>query len=81
MCVGAQVKPAGAIYLLANVTATGLSSREFSERLLEEHGVSVLDAAYFGQGGEGLVRISFAQSRERLIEGCERIAKFVNGLA
>lgn len=70
------VRPAGSMYLLANVVDTGLSARDFSERLLEEHGVSLLDAEYFGAGGKGLVRISFAQSRERLAEGCDRIAAF-----
>jgi len=74
------VKPAGAIYLLANVTGTGLGSREFAERLLEDQAVSLLDGAYFGAGGEGMVRISFAQSRERLAEGCARIARFVDSL-
>merc|ERR1712232_350176 len=37
------VRPAGAMYLLANVSGTGLSSREFAERLLDEQGVSLLD--------------------------------------
>ena len=78
--ISIAVKPAGAIYLLANVTGTGLGSREFAERLLDEQAVALLDGAYFGAGGEGLVRISFAQSRERLAEGCARIAKFVEGL-
>lgn len=74
------VRPAGAMYLLANVTGTGLSSHDFAERLLQEHGVAVLKGEYFGEGGAGLVRISFAQSRERLAEGCDRIAAFVTTL-
>lgn len=78
--VAVAVRPAGALYLLANVSGTGLTSREFSERLLEEMGVAVLDAEYFGAGGRGLVRISFAQSRERLALGCDRIAAFVASL-
>ncbi|CAJ1396826.1 unnamed protein product [Effrenium voratum] len=64
------VRPAGAMYLLANVTGTGLSSRDFAEKLLEEEGVALLDGKYFGAAGDGLVRISFAQSREILAEGC-----------
>ena len=74
------VRPAGAMYLLANVTRTNLTSREFAERLLAEKGVSLLDGEYFGHGGAGLVRISFAQSQERLEEGCDRIAAFVASL-
>eukprot|EP00933_Yihiella_yeosuensis_P062798 TRINITY_DN65799_c0_g1_i1.p1 TRINITY_DN65799_c0_g1~~TRINITY_DN65799_c0_g1_i1.p1 ORF type:complete len:410 (+),score=71.24 TRINITY_DN65799_c0_g1_i1:61-1290(+) len=78
--ISVAVRPQGAMYLLANVTATGLSSREFAERLLQDQAVSLLDGAYFGEAGHGLVRISFAQSQERLAEGCDRIAKFVAGL-
>ena len=78
--ISVAVRPAGAIYLLANVSGTGLGSAEFSERLLVEHGVALLDAAHFGAGGQGLVRISFAQSRERLAEGCSRIAAFAASL-
>ena len=78
--VSVAVRPAGAMYLLANVSGTGLSSKEFASRLLAEHAVSILDGRYFGPGGEGLVRVSFAQSRERLAEGCDRIAEFVRSL-
>lgn len=78
--VSVAVRPAGAMYLLANVTGTGLDSGTFVERLLEEHGVSVNDGASFGIGGQGLIRIAFGQSRERLQEGCDRIAAFVAGL-
>jgi len=78
ICVA--VRPAGAMYLLANVSGTGLSSHEFVERLLDDQGVAVLDGAFFGSGGRGLVRVSFAQSRERLAEGCDRISAFVAGL-
>eukprot|EP00928_Gymnodinium_smaydae_P023960 TRINITY_DN1955_c0_g1_i2.p1 TRINITY_DN1955_c0_g1~~TRINITY_DN1955_c0_g1_i2.p1 ORF type:complete len:425 (+),score=29.10 TRINITY_DN1955_c0_g1_i2:140-1414(+) len=74
------VRPAGAMYLLANVTATGLSSKQFAERLLEAQGVSLLDGSYFGSAGDGLIRISFGQSSERLLEGCRRIESFVRSL-
>eukprot|EP00971_Amphidinium_carterae_P318353 6327844-Amphidinium_carterae.1 len=42
------VRPAGAMYLLANIQKTGLTSREFARQLLAEQGVSVLDAEVFG---------------------------------
>merc|ERR1712139_60081 len=75
--ISVAVRPAGAMYLLANVSGTGLGSREFAEALLQEQAVPLLDGEYFGEGGRGLVRISFAQSRDRLAEGCARIAAFV----
>jgi len=47
---------------------------------LFEHGVAVLDGGFFGKHGRGLVRLSFAQSRERLEEACDRIAAFCEGV-
>merc|ERR1719440_1155925 len=78
--VSVAVRPAGAMYLMADVSGTGLTAAEFSNRVLLEHGVALLDGAFFGEYGAGLVRISFAQSRERLAEACDRIADFVAGL-
>lgn len=75
--IDVAVRPQGAMYMLADVSGTGLASSEFAGRLLDEQGVAVLDGAHFGAGGEGLVRLSFAQSRERLAEGCRRIGEFV----
>lgn len=66
---------------MADVSGTGLTASEFSQRLLFEHGVALLDGAFFGKHGAGLVRISFAQSRERLSEACDRIASFVESVA
>mmetsp|Transcript_13637 Transcript_13637/g.31012 ORF Transcript_13637/g.31012 Transcript_13637/m.31012 type:complete len:436 (+) Transcript_13637:104-1411(+) len=71
------VRPAGAMYLLANIQKTGLTSREFARQLLAEQGVSVLDAEVFGAQGAGLVRISFAEPQDRLLEGCRRIEAFM----
>merc|ERR1719440_1083785 len=78
--VSVAVKPAGAMYLMADVSGTGLTASEFADRVLLEHGVALLDGAFFGEFGAGLVRLSFAQSRERLAEACDRIADFVESL-
>mmetsp|Transcript_18687 Transcript_18687/g.43429 ORF Transcript_18687/g.43429 Transcript_18687/m.43429 type:complete len:457 (-) Transcript_18687:239-1609(-) len=74
--INVAVRPAGAMYLLANITGTGLTSKQFASQLLDEEGVSVLDAEIFGAQGAGLVRISFAEPQHRLLEGCKRIEAF-----
>merc|ERR1719446_1306673 len=74
--VSVAVKPAGAMYLMADVSGTGLEAGDFATRVLEEEGVSLLNGGFFGKYGQGLVRICFAQSRERLAEGCDRIERF-----
>merc|ERR1719299_369453 len=78
--ISVAVKPAGAMYLMADVSGTGLEAGEFATRVLFEHGVAVLDGGFFGKHGKGLVRLSFAQSRERLEEACDRIAAFCEGV-
>jgi len=78
--ISVAVKPAGAMYLMADVSGTGLEASEFASRVLFEHGVAVLDGGFFGKHGKGLVRLSFAQSRERLEEACDRIAAFCEGV-
>ncbi len=76
----ACVRPDAGMFMLLDVSATGLAGGEFAARLFDEQGVSVLDAAAFGEGGSGYVRISFAGADERLEEGCRRILDFVGSL-
>lgn len=53
----------------------GISSLEFSDRLLEEEGVAVAPGAAFGAGGEGFFRISFITSPERIAEAAQRAGR------
>jgi len=68
--------PEAGMFVLADVRGTGLTSAEFSQALFDEQRVSVLDAANFGDRGDGWVRISFTIDDVRLAEGCRRIVDF-----
>lgn len=70
--------PHGAMYLLADIRATGLSSAEFCRQLLDRHGVAVVAGSAFGPGAEGLVRISLASSIEALTEGLSRLCMLID---
>lgn len=72
--------PDAGMFMLVDVSACGIGSDAFARRLYHEHGVSVLDAAAFGDGGRGYVRISFASGEADLAEGCRRMADFANAL-
>jgi len=72
------LKPKGAFYLFPNIKGTGLSSREFTDRLLYEAGVAVLHGDSFGSYGEGYVRISIASSMENLNRAIQRIEEFLS---
>jgi aminotransferase len=72
--------PAGAFYLFVDVRSTGLSSRDFALRLLEEEKVAVVPGEAFGAGGEGFVRCSYATGLDQIEVAATRIARFVKKL-
>ena len=65
----------GAFYVFANVTATGMSSKELADYLLYDAGVAGLDGGCFGEYGDGYIRFSYANSQETLKEAVSRIQK------
>jgi aspartate/methionine/tyrosine aminotransferase len=65
--------PGGAFYAFANIKATGRSSKDVADALLNEAGVSCLDGAGFGEFGNGYVRFSYANSYENLMKAVDRI--------
>ena len=67
--------PGGAFYAFANISGTGIPSKELADFLLNEAGVACLDGAAFGQYGESYIRFSYANSLENLTEAIERIQK------
>ncbi len=74
------LKPKGSFYVFPRVDGTGLTSTEFSLRLLREHRVAVVPGTAFGPGGEGYVRCSYATGYDRIKTATEVIAGFVKSL-
>jgi aspartate aminotransferase len=68
------LKPGGAFYVFPNITATGLSSDQVVEKLMDA-GVVTLPGHCFGEHGEGYIRLCYATSRENIQEGLNRIYK------
>jgi aspartate aminotransferase len=68
----------GAFYLFPNISSFGLSSEEFSDRLLEEQKVAVVSGHAFG--AEGYIRLSYATSDEIIEKGLTRIREFCANL-
>ncbi len=69
--------PRGSFYAFPSVAGTGLDSREFAVRLLQEEKVACVPGSAFGPGGEGFVRCCFATSLAQLEEAVERMDRFV----
>ncbi|MFC7063594.1 aminotransferase [Halobacillus seohaensis] len=69
--------PGGAFYAFPSIKATGLTSGEFAEELLQEEQVAVVPGDVFGANGEGYIRCSYATSIKQLDEAMKRIKRFV----
>ena len=72
--------PGGAFYVFPRVSGTGLSSKEFATRLLEEQRVAVVPGSAFGACGEGYVRCSYATGMEDIEEAMVRTRRFLDSL-
>lgn len=69
--------PGGAFYVFPDIRPTGLSSEEFTERLIKEEKVAVVPGNAFGECGEGYIRCSYAASVDNLTEAFKRIGRLV----
>ena len=73
--------PQGAFYIFAKIPdAFGTDDEAFANELATKAKVGVTPGRYFGNGGQGYVRMSYASSTEQLQEALKRIAKFVENI-
>lgn len=73
--------PQGAIYAFPDISAFRISSQALAEMILEEADVVVEAGSFYGQAGEGHLRVCFgSESLERLDEGMDRLSRFFNNL-
>jgi arginine:pyruvate transaminase len=69
--------PTGGMFVMADVSSTGLNGRQFALQLLEEQRVSLVPGDGFGGSTENFVRITLAQPVEVLSEAFDRIETFL----
>jgi len=72
--------PQGAFYAFPCIRSTGLTSKEFAVKLLEQQRVAMVPGNAFGPGGEGYCRASYCASMPDLEKAVERMAKFLKSL-
>jgi aminotransferase len=70
-------EPKGAFYAFPSIKVTGMTSEEFSEKLLVEEKVAVVPGPAFGQCGEGYVRCCYATSLADIEEALSRMKRFL----
>lgn len=73
-------EPNGAFYAFPDISAFGMTSKEFCDRLLDEAGVVCIPGSAFGACGEGCIRIAYTCSEQNLRRALERIAAFCSKL-
>ena len=80
------LSPKGAFYVFPNVTEACINlglkdSRELQQKILHEGNVAVLPRTSFGLRNPGekeeYIRLSYATSRENIIEGLKRIKSLI----
>jgi len=73
--------PGGAFYAFANISGTGRKAKPLADALLAEKGVALIGGRDFGTLGEGFVRVSYATSKDRILEAMDRFDAFLRGTA
>jgi arginine:pyruvate transaminase len=68
--------PQAGMFMLIDVSATGLSGAEFVKALYATQGVSVMDGAAFGASTARCVRVCFATDQGTLDRACARLREF-----
>jgi aspartate aminotransferase len=68
------VQPLGAFYVLVDISALGLKSQNFADRLLSKANVAVVPGVAFGN--DNTIRLSYATSLDIIKNGLDRIEEF-----
>jgi aminotransferase len=71
------VKPQGGFYMFPNFKRFGMNSMDLALKLIDEAGVSCLPGTEFGDYGEGYFRFATCAAPEKLVEGLDRLEKWV----
>ena len=73
--------PSDATYLSwIDISAVSNDSVDFTKRLREATGLFLNDGAEYGESGRAFVRMNLGTQRTRVLDGLERLERFVNGL-
>ena len=71
------VEPTGAFYIFVNASHLSSDSYKLAFDILEKAHVGVTPGIDFGENGEGYLRFSYANSLENIVEGLNRLEKYI----
>ncbi|MEP5766392.1 MAG: pyridoxal phosphate-dependent aminotransferase [Halieaceae bacterium] len=73
-------RPRAGMFVMCDVSKTGMDGREFASALLDAELVSVVPGIAFGPASANFVRIGLAQPQHVLKRACKRIRRFIEAL-
>ena len=75
--LGITVEPTGAFYVFCNARHLSNDSYALAFDILEKAHVGVTPGIDFGENGEGYLRFSYANSLENIVEGLDRLERYL----
>ena len=72
--------PLAGMFVMINISATGMNDNDYALHLLEHGGVAVMPRASFGDRPDNWVRIALTVDDAHFNTGCDRIIKHANTL-
>ena len=69
----AMTPASGAMYVMLDIRATGMTGEGFANRLLDEHGIAVMPGESFGQAALGHIRVALTVPEDTLAEAMETL--------
>ncbi|SHJ23183.1 arginine:pyruvate transaminase [Shimia gijangensis] len=71
----------GAMYLMLDIRATGLSGEEFANKLLDTHMIAVMPGESFGTAAAGHIRVAMTIDDERFAAALNTLCEFAKDIA
>ena len=75
------MKPASGMFMLVDVSATGLNGNQFATRLLDEANVAVMPGEAFGAQAKDFIRLSLTVDDSLLAEAASRLVRLAETIA
>jgi aspartate aminotransferase len=76
--LGVRTMPHGAFYVLADARHIHPDSLELAMEILEATGVALTPGIDFGEGAEGYLRFSYANSLENIDKALDRLGDYLS---
>ena len=71
----------GAMYLMLDIRATGLSGEDFANALLDTHAIAVMPGESFGTAAAGHIRVAMTIADEKFVKALKLLCNFAAQLA